>query len=214
VPNSNSINRYFVGISSHLGAGLSSLTQVSGAQARYEAALADIESTRIALGEQPQADFAQAQVGQVRLAALVESLESSGNIARAWNRQFIAGRKTWLDVMNAVREQSQLESQIADAKSSQLLLTWRLAIVGRGLDSALAQVAGDSTQMRSFMMPEPNYVQTSADGEYAMPMVLYEGSQADAIGLRMALDIDPLNLGVGLGSVDRPASLKNLEGDL
>ena len=59
----------------------------------------------------------------MRLAALMTYLESSDNIARAWNRQFIAGHKTWLDVMNAVREQSQLEGQIADAKASQMLLT-------------------------------------------------------------------------------------------
>lgn len=138
-PNSAPINRYFVGFSSRFGAGLSSLSQVGGAQARYEAALADIDSTRVGLGEQVQADFAQAELGQARLVALQASLVSSDNIAKAWGRQFVAGRKTWLDVMNAVREQAQLETQIADARAAQLLLTWRLTIVGHGLDKALTR---------------------------------------------------------------------------
>jgi adhesin transport system outer membrane protein len=126
-----------VGLSSRLGAGLSSLTQVSAAQGRYTAALADIDSTRLSLGEQIQSDYAQAQSGQARLLALQASLASADSITQAWGRQFVAGRKTWPDVMNAVRELAQLEVQIADAKASQLLLSWRLAIVGCGLDSAL-----------------------------------------------------------------------------
>ena len=50
------LNRFFLGFSSHFGAGLSSFSQVSGAQARYEAALADVESGRLTIGEQIQAD--------------------------------------------------------------------------------------------------------------------------------------------------------------
>ena len=137
VVNSAPVSRFFVGFSSRFGAGLSSLSQVGGAQARYEAAMADIDSTRVSLGEQIQADLLQAETGKERLAALQSSLNSSDKLAKAWGRQFVAGRKTWLDVMNAVREQAQLETQIADARASQLMLTWRLAIVGRGLDSAL-----------------------------------------------------------------------------
>jgi len=122
-PNSPTQNRFFVGFSSRFGAGLSTLSQVSGAEARYQAALADIDSTRLSLGEQIQADYAQAQTGQLRLVALQASLESADNITRAWNRQFVAGRKTWPDVMNAARELAQLEAQIGDAKAAQLLVT-------------------------------------------------------------------------------------------
>ena len=213
-PGSPTLNRIFVGFSSHFGAGLSSMTQVSGAQARYESALADIDSTRLSLGEQIQADYAQAEAGQVRLAALVASLESSDNIARAWNRQFIAGRKTWLDVMNAVREQAQLEAQIADAKSSQLLLSWRLAIVGRGLESALA--LGDKTAGATLGLTDPAETlaepQTASEREAVAVIPLYEASEADAVSLHMALELDPEKVGVGIGTSDVPESHKNLEG--
>jgi hypothetical protein len=203
VPNSAPINRYFVGFSSRFGAGLSSLSQVGGAQARYEAALADIDSTRISLGEQVQADFAQAQAGQVRLAALQASLASSDDIAKAWSRQFVAGRKTWLDVMNAVREQAQLETQIADARASQLLLSWRLSIVGRGLDSALAQ-GQNSTAARpptATMAADATLADAFSDENWQATgqIPLYAQDASEALDLRMAGQIDSLHLGLGLG---------------
>jgi len=222
-PNSQPLNRYFVGFSSHFGAGLSSLTQVSGAQARYSAALADIDSTRLSLGEQIQADYAQAEAGQQRLLALQASLGSADNITKAWSRQFIAGRKTWSDVMNAVREAAQLETQIADAKSAQLLVTWRLAIVGHGLDTALL-----SGQAMDHMDPIAQGAAAEADAEAlaladaavaeaptrqegiatAAHIPLYPQTAADAIELRMAAQLDPSNLGVGVGGADS-ADLRN-----
>jgi outer membrane protein TolC len=213
-PGSPTQNRIFVGVSSHFGAGLSSLTQVSGAQARFDAALADVDSTRLSLGEQIQGDYAQAEAGQARLIALVASLDASENIARAWNRQFIAGRKTWLDVMNAVREQAQLEAQIADAKSSQLLLTWRLAIVGRGLDNALLKAEATAKEALGFTAPAPAQAQTQTAADWdAVPYIpLYETSEADTLDLLMASEIDPANLGVGIGISDMPGSETNVEG--
>ena len=171
VANSAPVNRYFLGFSGSFGAGLSSLTEVGGAQARYDAALADIDSARVSLGEQIQADYAQASAGLARLAALEASLSSSGSIARAWSRQFIAGHKTWLDVMNAVREEAQLETEIADAKSSQFLLNWRLAIVGRGLDSALEQnntpLATPSVTDAAVATPTPSVAPPNSQKEEA-----------------------------------------------
>lgn len=189
------ISRLFIGFSSHLGAGLSSLSQVSGALARYDAALADIDSARVSLGEQIQADYAQAEAGKARLSALLAALESADAIAQAWSRQFVAGRKSWLDVMNAVRELTQLETQIADARAAQLLLTWRLSILGHGLELALgladfqalrahatAEEPGSTHALDAIRLPE----QTAED---------YRPLHEDALALRMAHRIDPIALG-------------------
>lgn len=132
-------NRIFLGVSTRFGAGLSSISQVGGAQARYDAALADVESTRVSLGAQVMADYMLAESGQRRLLLLDASLRSAEAISQAWDRQFLAGHKSWLDVMNAVRELAQVEIQIADVKAAQLLLTWRLAIYARGVDAVIAQ---------------------------------------------------------------------------
>ena len=206
-PGSPTQNRVFVGVSSHLGAGLSSLSDVNGAQARYHAALDDIESSRLSLGEQIHADYAQVDAGLARLAALVASRDASDAIALAWSRQFIAGRKTWLDVMNAVREQTQLETQIADAQSSQLLLTWRLAIVGHGLDSTVARADAATAPPTAHAS-----VQRSAEWRLAEPLPLYAGHPEEATLLRMAPEIDPANLGIGVGRFDTPDHQDNPQG--
>jgi inorganic triphosphatase YgiF len=168
--------------------------------------LADIDSTRIGLGEQVLADFAQAEAGQARLAALQASLASSDNIARAWGRQFVAGRKTWLDVMNAVREQAQLETQIADARASQLLLTWRLNIVGRGLENTLVLGHNSTAADKSpATLETATHEQSLADAfsdeswQSTGQVPLYAQNTSDALDLRMAGEIDTLHLGLGLG---------------
>jgi len=129
-------NRVFLGLSSGFGAGLSVLSEVSGAQARLEAAQADVQSARVGLGEQIESDALLAAAGGARQLSLSASLRSAQAVSQAWGRQFLGGQKTWLDVMNAARELAQVEVQIADTRATQLLLTWRLAIVVRGVDGA------------------------------------------------------------------------------
>jgi adhesin transport system outer membrane protein len=192
-PNTAVQNRVFVGLSSHFGAGLSSLSQVGGAQARYQAALADVDSSRINLGEQITADYTQAQAGQSRLLALQASLQSADGITRAWNRQFVAGRKTWLDVMNAAREAVQLEAQIADARASQLLLSWRLAITGHGLDGALGEGLAQVDAPASVTAGPLDLL-----GDDGSEIPLYAQAGEEPIALRLEWEIDPARLGVGL----------------
>lgn len=130
-------NRMFVGLSTRFGAGLSSQSNVSAAQARYEVALADIDSTRVSLGQQISSDYLLAQASDARLLALNASLRSADLVAMAWGRQFLTGQKSWLDVMNAARELAQVEVQIADVNAMQLLQTWRIAIFSEGVDAVV-----------------------------------------------------------------------------
>ena len=122
--------------------------------------------------------------------ALQASLQSADRLSRAWNRQFVAGRKTWLDVMNAAREAVQIETQIADAQASQLLLSWRLAITGHGLDNAL-NAAIHLAQAQS--LSDLARTDTEAPANAGAEIPLY--APDDAIALRMAWQIDPAALG-------------------
>lgn len=130
-------NRIFVGINSRFGAGLSSLSNIDGAKAQYQAALADVESQNRVVSEQVLADYALATSSESRLEALKATLEAADLVSQSYDRQFLAGHKTWLDVMNAARELSQTASQLADAQSTQVVVTWRLAIYTRGLLSVI-----------------------------------------------------------------------------
>ncbi len=134
---SGGVNRVFIGLSSRLGAGLSNLTSIDAAKAQLEAAQADESTQARAVAEQVLADHALAASAETRLAALQGSLQSAAEVGQAYDRQFLAGRKSWLDVMNAARELTQTEVSFADALSAQMVVRWRLALNVRGLSSVL-----------------------------------------------------------------------------
>ena len=89
------------------GAGLSTQTQVSGAQARYAAALADIDGSRISLGEQIQADFAQAE--KIALTVVGPEAPLSAGVVDAF-------RARGLRIFGPTKAAAQLESSKAFAK--------------------------------------------------------------------------------------------------
>jgi adhesin transport system outer membrane protein len=129
IRNAKPENRIFIGVSSQFGPGLSTFSNIRGARARHDAALLDVDAQHRNVSEQVMADYALATESEARLQALQASLDAAGDVSKSYDRQFLAGRKSWLDVMNAARELAQLETQIADIRSSQVVATWRLALL-------------------------------------------------------------------------------------
>jgi adhesin transport system outer membrane protein len=131
--NASPENRVFIGVSSRFGAGLSSLSNIDGAKLQYQAALEEVEAQSRTVNEQVLADHALAVSSERRLAALKVSLKAAEDVSESYDRQFLAGRRTWQDTMNAVRELVQIEVQIADTQAAQILSSWRLSIYTQGL---------------------------------------------------------------------------------
>jgi outer membrane protein, adhesin transport system len=69
------------------------------------------------------------------MASIQASLRAAEDVSASYDRQFLAGRKSWLDVMNAARELAQTETQLADLQSTQVVVTWRLVAYTRGIDA-------------------------------------------------------------------------------
>ncbi len=132
-------NRFFVGVSSAFGAGLSSLSFLDDALARHRAAIADIDTQQLALEEQVLNDATLARTASARLSRLERARQSAADVSASWERQFLAGRKQWQDLMNAEREQTQNDVQLADALATQVLTGWRLTVLTQGLDAVLAK---------------------------------------------------------------------------
>ena len=137
LPNSSPENRLFFGLSSRFGAGLSSLTNVEAARAQHQAALAEIEVQSRNVAEQVLTDQALALSSARRLQAVQAALNANADVSASYDRQFLAGRKTWIDVMNAARELTQTEMQLADLQASLVAVSWRLAIYTLGIASLI-----------------------------------------------------------------------------
>ena len=133
-------NRLFIGINTRFGAGLSTLSNVQAARSQHAAALTEIEVQSRSVSEQVLSDYALALSAASRLAATNASLQAAEDVSASYDRQFLVGRKSWLDVMNAARELAQTESQWADLKATQVVLTWRLAAYTRGIAAVTEEV--------------------------------------------------------------------------
>ena len=128
-------NRLFLGMTSRFGAGLSGLSNVTAARSQLDAAVAEVQVQMRSVNEQVLADHALALSSERRLALVRTSLRSAQSVSESYDRQFLAGRKTWLDVMNAARELAQTETQLADLYSSQVVASWRLSFLTSGVEA-------------------------------------------------------------------------------
>lgn len=122
-------NRIFIGISSKLGPGFSSFTQISAAKSLDESSELEIQSQQRLIREQVLNDVSVLRSLQQKMQALQGALQSSVSVLESFERQFNAGRKTWLDLMTVVRDVAQNETQLADMRGTELQTSWHLHIL-------------------------------------------------------------------------------------
>lgn len=130
--NTPNTNRVFVGFSASTGAGFAVAYQLAALQNKHVGVLQEIENARRSVLEAVQTDFLNATAKQSKASMLLLNLESSKEIQAAWERQFINGKKTWNDVMNAARETSQAELAVIENEMAWLQSLARLHIQGYG----------------------------------------------------------------------------------
>ncbi|MFY7940925.1 MAG: TolC family protein, partial [Burkholderiaceae bacterium] len=94
--NYGTVDRVYLSVTSQVSAGLSTFTQQQSAQMRLAAAQTEVETERQNLSEQVRNDLTLYRNLSVRIPSLSSSLRSTRLIQEAWERQFLAGRKSWL----------------------------------------------------------------------------------------------------------------------
>jgi outer membrane protein, adhesin transport system len=125
-------NRVFVGLSASTGAGLGLAYQLAALQNKHDGALQEIVAARRSVLEAVHTDFLNVNARQSKAEMLLLNLESSKEIQAAWERQFINGKKTWIDVMNAARETLQAELAIIENEMAWLQSIGRLHLQAHG----------------------------------------------------------------------------------
>jgi adhesin transport system outer membrane protein len=125
----NAHNRIFVGISSKFGPGFSSFTQIAAAKSQDDGSEHEIESQQRLIREQVMNDVSVIRSLQQRVLSTQGALQSSVTVLESFERQFNAGRKTWLDLMTVVKEVAQNEMQLAELRGSELQTSWHLYIL-------------------------------------------------------------------------------------
>jgi adhesin transport system outer membrane protein len=123
----------FVGVSYTPGAGLSTLAEAQALSTRISGAEFSIDSALLDMKQTLNADSEEYTNARSRIAALEKAIDGSELVLASYKRQFEAGKKTWLDLLNAVRELGQNQYSQADAKATMLGAMYRLQLRMGGL---------------------------------------------------------------------------------
>lgn len=108
------------------GAGFSAASAISAARGRQqEAQLAREESQRL-IREQVHTAYTEWRAAQGRLDNVREAVNLSQSVFDSYSRQYVAGRRTWVDVLNAVREITLAQYTAADAEAQARAAALRL----------------------------------------------------------------------------------------
>jgi adhesin transport system outer membrane protein len=108
------------------GAGLSAASGVDAAIAKREAARMAREGAERDVRERVTLDWNEWVAVRLRLENANQSRAMSTEVFESYARQYVIGRKTWIDVLNAVREATQSQLALEDTQTQTLAASLRL----------------------------------------------------------------------------------------
>ncbi len=114
------------------GSGLASFATTGAAFSRARSAAEMVEATKRELTSTWSAEFNEYQYSKLKADSLKDSAGLSVVISDSYDRQYLVGRKSWIDLMNAVREQTQTRMALVDAQASALGASRRLQVIING----------------------------------------------------------------------------------
>lgn len=110
------------------GAGLSSLAARRSAEAQVEAVRASREAAALELASRVRAEHDELQSALMRRDDVLTSIEATGKVLASYERLFAAGRRSWLDVLNAARELADAQMALADLDAQLTAGRYRLTL--------------------------------------------------------------------------------------
>lgn len=108
------------------GAGLSAGSGVDAAIARREAARMAREAAERGTSERITLDWNEWVAARQRQENAAQSCVMSTDVFESYTRQYVIGRKSWIDVLNAVREATQSQFALEDARAQVIAADLRL----------------------------------------------------------------------------------------
>ena len=132
----------YIGLRYSTGAGFANIVEERALASRALALEQMAQAARIEARQTLDVDADDLRDNKVRAQSLEAAVQGAQRVFESYERQFAAGRKTWLDLMNALREVAQNAYSLADANAAQAAALHRLQL---RVDPDLIDVAVDMT---------------------------------------------------------------------
>lgn len=108
--------------------GLSQISEIGSARLRVQAALEDQRVAEQQLRRVVATDVIEYEAARRRAAISTTASDTASRVSESYVRQFIAGRRSWLDVMNALREAVNAQIGKTDAEVTAMAASVRLLL--------------------------------------------------------------------------------------
>ena len=123
----------YVGIEFLPGAGISTASQVQAADNRRRSAIESRRAAEKELKDRIRALWAESESLARQLESATGYVEASQAVAESFSRQFTIGRKTWLELLNAVRESLLAELSLIE-------ISWNLRLAHLRLETETGKI--------------------------------------------------------------------------
>ncbi len=120
--------QFYVGLNYQPGAGFSNLALTRASEARVNSLIQNKEAAQRDVMESIQVQYQQFASARSRELSLVSAVAGAQIVLDSYQRQFIAGRKSWLEVLNAVRELSDYQVNLVQTRSDILGAFYKLQV--------------------------------------------------------------------------------------
>lgn len=124
----NNDSQLSLGVSYEPGAGLANFALARATQARVKSLEQSQEAAKRKIMEDIQTQYQQFVSAKDQETSLIAAVAGAQIVVDSYRRQFIAGRKTWLEVLNAVREKSGYQQQLLQVQSQMLGAFYKLEV--------------------------------------------------------------------------------------
>lgn len=125
-------NRLMLRVEMSPGAGLSSMSEVSAAESRYNGSIAEIEAVNRQLTQLMTSLFSQYRSLKQSRNSSLATLQAAKNVLESYKRLYIVGKRQWLDLMNSVREVDQTARALASLDANIFVVQKRLELYAYG----------------------------------------------------------------------------------
>jgi outer membrane protein, adhesin transport system len=130
VPNTQSSTSMGLQLQFTPGAGFSSLTLARAAQAQVDALRATKEAVRADLMARIRSEHEELRSAVDRRQDSLLNVDATGRVLASYERLFTAGKRSWLEVLNAARELAEAEAALTDTQAQVITSRYRLALYG------------------------------------------------------------------------------------
>ena len=120
--------KFSLGLSYAPGAGFSNFALARASQAQVNSLVQNQEAARRNVIENIQVQYQQFVSAKDRETSLVAAVAGAQIVVSSYRRQFIAGRKSWLEVLNAVREHNDYQIQLVQTRAEMLGAFYKLQV--------------------------------------------------------------------------------------